>query len=133
MHSGLLIAICILIIMLLVCHTMNFLYPRTVVPSINKFFDLPSKIQLPTQYNLISYDNQLAKIPCNNHPQIPCKVQEQCKTATQTHLSDSELALLYKQAYEMAGNEVLWRTLKEMQNPGNPSNTTIPNTTIPIS
>lgn len=119
--TGLLIAICILIIMLLVCHIMNFLYPRNS----NNFENvhqiqgqMPTK-PLPTQYNIISYDNHLGKIPCDSQAQIPCQVlQEQCSQSTQPtqfQLSDSELAILYKEAYEQAGAEVLSRTLQEMQ------------------
>ena len=114
--TGLLIAICILISMLLLCHTMNFLYPRNS----NNFDNvhqrqMPTK-PLPTQYNIISYDNQLGKIPCDSQAQIPCQVlqqqQEQCSQPTQFQLSDSELAILYKEAYEQAGAEVLARTLQ---------------------
>ena len=120
-NTGLLVAICILIGMILVCHTMNFLYPRNS----NKFYDLPIMTlpPLPTKYNIISYDNELGKIPCDSQAQLPCKVlqqqQTQCTTPTQTkyQLSDSEIALLYKEAYERAGEEVLLRTLQEMQTP----------------
>lgn len=109
--TGLIIAILILIGMLLLCHTMNFLYPRTI----NTFNNIPSITKpLPTQYNIITYDNNLGKIPCNNQAQIPCNIQKQC---TKSQLSDSELAILYKEAYEMAGEEVLLRTLREMQSP----------------
>lgn len=123
--TGLLIAICILISMLLLCHTMNFLYPRNS----NNFGNiLPNKMPtkpLPTQYNIISYDNHLGKIPCDSQAQVPCQVlqqqQEQCSQSsqpTQFQLSDSELAILYKEAYEQAGAELIARTLQEMdQNP----------------
>jgi len=121
--TGLLIAICILISMLLVCHTMNFLYPRNS----NNFENVYQRKQmptrpLPTQYNIISYDNHLGKIPCDSQAQIPCQVlqqqQEQCSQPTKFQLSDSELAILYKEAYEQAGAEVLARTLQNMeQNP----------------
>ena len=120
--TGLIIAISILISMLLICHTMNFLYPKTS----NTFGDIPSITKpLPTQYNLIAYDNDLGKIPCNNQAQIPCNIQRKC-TPTKYQLSDSELAILYKEAYEMAGEEVLLRALREMQSPittTTPSNT----------
>jgi hypothetical protein len=113
-NTGLLVAICILIGMILVCHTMNFVYPRNN----NKFGDIP----VPTKYNIISYDNELGKIPCDSQAQLPCKVlqqqQSQCSNPSLiSKLSDSEIALLYKEAYERAGEEVLIRTLQEMQTP----------------
>jgi hypothetical protein len=118
-NTGLMIAICVLIGMILVCHTMNFLYPHNNRNNRNSngFGDIP----LPTQYNIISYDNELGKIPCDSQAQLPCKVlqqqQTQCATptSTQSKLSDSEIALLYKEAYERAGEEILIRTLQEMQ------------------
>lgn len=137
-HTGVFIAILILILMLLICHTMNTLYPRNTNTSkntntntntskntsknnkiINMFNNIKQKT-IPTQYNIITYDKQITKVPCGNQAQIPCKItQSQCTTNTNTklntmnpnELSDSELALLYKSAYEMAGNEVLLRTL----------------------
>ena len=112
-NTGLLVAICILIGMILVCHTMNFLYPRKS----NNFGNVP----LPTQYNIISYDNQLGKMPCDSQAQLPCNIlqqqQTQCSSPAKYQLSDSEIALLYKEAYERAGEEVLIRTLQEMQKP----------------
>ena len=113
-NTGLLVAICILISMILVCHTMNFLYPRKS----NNFGNVP----LPTQYNIISYDNQLGKMPCDSQAQLPCNIlqqqQTQCSNPSSiSKLSDSEIALLYKEAYERAGEEVLIRTLQEMQKP----------------
>ena len=114
--TGLIIAISILISMLLICHTMNFLYPKNS----NTFSDIPSITNpLQTQYNIISYDNDLGKIPCNNQAQIPCNIQKKCTPTkpTKYQLSDSELAILYKEAYEMAGEEVLLRTLRKMQSP----------------
>jgi len=111
--SGVFIAILILIIMLLTCHTMNLLYPRNTASSNNKFENLINKSTIiPTQYNVITYDNHKLQIPCASQAQIPCKVmQKQCTRSAQNTLSDSEIAILYKQAYEMAGNEVLLRTL----------------------
>jgi len=115
-HTGLIIALCILISMLLICHTMNFLFPNTR----NSFYNIPSMTRpLPTQYNLITYDNNLGKVPCDSQAQIPCNIiEQQCKNKPiKYELSDSELALLYKEAYEMAGEEVLLRTLNEMKMP----------------
>jgi hypothetical protein len=146
-HTGIIIALSIFISMLLICHTMNFIYPRKQ-HNINNFYNLPKitksipntshftknkTINIPTQYNLITYDNQLNKIPCDRHAQIPCNViQEQCTNNNNTYqLSDSELAILYKEAYEMAGNEVLLRTLEEMQKTStNPTTTTTTTTTL---
>lgn len=133
-HTGLLIALCILISMLLICHTMNFLF--THKRNSSSFYNIPSITRpLPTQYNLITYDDNLGKIPCDSQAQIPCNViQKQCTNQpTKYTLSDSELALLYKEAYEMAGEEVLLRTLNEMQTPST-TNPTPPNTsTLPIT
>jgi len=87
---------------------------------------------LPTQYNLITYDNNLGKIPCDSQAQIPCNILQQCKNQPNKYeLSDSELALLYKEAYEMAGEEVLLRTLNEMKMPSTtaPTPTRTPTTT----
>lgn len=114
-HTGLIIALCILISMLLICHTMNFLFPHKR----NSFYNIPSMTRpLPTQYNIITYDNNLGKIPCDSQAQIPCNILQQCKNQqTKYELSDSEFALLYKEAYEMAGEEVLLRTLNEMKTP----------------
>jgi len=107
---------------------MNFLYPRNS----NNFGDIlankmPTK-PLPTQYNVISYDNHLGKIPCDSQAQVPCQVlqqqQEQCSQSsqpTQFQLSDSELALLYKEAYEQAGAELIMRTLQGMEPSGSPT------------
>ncbi len=118
-HIGIIIALCILISMLLFCHTMNILYP--IQKKINNFNNLPPIKPLQTQYNIITYDNQLNKIPCGNQAQIPCNItQKQCSTQpTKYILSDSELAILYKKAYEIAGNEVLFRALQEMQQTNN--------------
>jgi hypothetical protein len=104
---------------------MNFLYPRN--RSSNNFNNiLPTKNSsvkaLPTQYNLITYDNHSGKLPCSAQAQLPCNIKhqqdEQC-SQSQSHeqLSDSEIALIYKEAYEQAGAEVLKRTLSGMQSP----------------
>lgn len=102
---------------------MNFLYPRNSNNFENVYQQkkMPTR-PLPTQYNIISYDNHLGKIPCDSQAQIPCQVlQEQCSQPTQFQLSDSELAILYKEAYEQAGAEVLARTLQNMEK--NPTTT----------
>ena len=63
---------------------------------------------------VITYDRQNLRIPCDNQAQIPCKIkQAQCKIKP-NELSDSEMALIYKAAYEMTGNEILLRALNKM-------------------
>ena len=136
-NTGLFIAICILISLLLVCHTMNFIYPRISNSNRNSFINITKPKPIPTQYNVISYDNNMGKIPCDSQAQIPCNVQQQCKKPTQYQYSDSEMAILYKEAYEQAGAELLYRTLNEINNTTTttppttttPSTTTIPSTT----
>ncbi len=120
--SGIFVAMLILIIMLLICHTMNFLYPINAINStINSttlsksyFNNMGSRV-LPTQYNVITYNKQTLQKPCESHAQLPCKIiNENCSTPTQQNtLSDIELILLYKEAYQLAGQEVLSRTLKK--------------------
>ena len=138
-NIGVFIAILILIVMLLICHIMNTLYPypykhttinthkintyinndnnnkNTKNNSINMFNNITQqKTALPTQYNIITYDRQNLRIPCDNQAQIPCKIkQAQCKIKP-NELSDSEMALIYKAAYEMTGNEILLRALNKM-------------------
>lgn len=85
------------------------------------FTDLPknNKINVPKslsndiiqKYNFISYNNNLENIPCNNHAQIPCNFQTKIKC--DNTLSNSEIALLYKKAYELAGESIILRTLQE--------------------
>ena len=122
--SGIFVAMLILIIMLLICHTMNFLYPINIIYPINainsttlskSYFNNMGSRVLPTQYNVITYNKQTLRKPCESHAQLPCKIiNENCSTPTQqTTLSDSELILLYKEAYELAGQEILTRTLKK--------------------
>jgi len=115
--DGVFISIIILISMMLICHTAHFFYDR------NSF----SNIAVPTQYNQIFYDNQSNNSSCNNRidqatldkllgqAEVPCATsQKQCTTPTQftlDSLSESELAVIYKVAYENAGMEVLNRAL----------------------
>ncbi len=116
--SGIFVAMLILIIMLLICHTMNFLYPINAINSTtlskSYFNNMVSRV-LPTQYNVITYNKQSLQKPCESHAQLPCKIiNENCSTPTQQNtLSDIELILLYKEAYQLAGQEVLSRTLKK--------------------
>ena len=117
--DGVFISIIIIISMMLICHTAHFFYDR------NSF----SNIAVPTQYNQIFYDNQSNNSSCNNRidqatldqllgqAEVPCATaQKQCPTPTQftlDSLSESELAVLYKVAYENAGMEVLNRALNK--------------------
>ena len=129
--DGVAISILILILMVLTCHTMNYLFPRdtnsmnnsvsmnksasmnnninnkTIKQSLDTFFNIPSN----TNYNKIYYQNQKEKKRCDKdaHPHIPCK--KTCSTEEDYALSDSELAFLYKYAYEEAGKEILLRKL----------------------
>ena len=113
------IAIIILISMMLICHTAHFFYDR------NNFSNITG---LPTQYNQIYYDGNTGS--CNNskpnqalldqllgQADVPCPIAtKQCPIPTQfslDSLSESELAVLYKVAYENAGMEVLNRTLQK--------------------
>ena len=127
-NTGVFIAILILIVMLIICHTTNTLYPRSQNKHNNKYNNKHYKQinmfnnvlkPLPTQYNIITYNKQNTKIPCGDQAQIPCKIiqqQNKCNTKdalNPNELSDSEIALLYKAAYELAGNEVLLRSLNK--------------------
>jgi len=135
--DGVAISILILILMVLTCHTMNYLFPRdtnsmnksvsmnnsvsmnksasmnnninnkTIKQSLDTFFNIPNN----TNYNKIYYQNQKEKKRCDKdaHPHIPCK--KTCSTEEDYALSDSELAFLYKYAYEEAGKEILLRKL----------------------
>lgn len=115
------ISIIILISMMLICHTAHFFYDK------NKFSNIKG---LPVQYNEIYYDNQSNTGTCNNskpnqalldqllgQADVPCPVvTKQCPIPTKfslDSLSDSELAVIYKVAYENAGMEVLNRALQK--------------------
>ena len=149
--DGVTISILILITMILICHTMNYLYPK------NKFANIPQT----TNYNEIYYSNQNSKL-CSNintggdfssnmlsQAEIPCDVISSCSSnggcsccsgcvgcsgcsgcsggggcsgcsgcgGTNKYLetlSDSELAVLYKVAYENAQREIVMRTLSDI-------------------
>lgn len=137
--QGLIISIIILISMMLICHTVNFLYPKNINYNMhhnnhnkpkphnknqNSFSNLLLAIPnntLPNEYNKIyyDYDNKNKQSECNlkKEAEIPCKVVSSCNstpTPTQKYqLSDSELAVVYRDAYASAGREVLLRTLNE--------------------
>lgn len=122
-NSRLLIAVSILIVLLLVCHLSHFFYNYYKNKNNNEknnnekneFANISGK-PLKTEYNEIYYYNDNSKIPCDGskEAQIPCNIQKKCKP-TQYQLSDSEIALLYKEAYEIAGKEVLDRYINEIK------------------
>ena len=130
--KGLFISITILISMMLICHTVNFLYPKN--KNSNSFSNLPLSIPnntLPIEYNNIYYDysNKDQKLNCKikNEAEIPCKIVTKCTipnpivtptisaspTTTKYQLSESEIAMIYRDAYFNAGRELLLRTLNE--------------------
>jgi len=143
--DGVTISILILIFMILICHTMNYLYPRKRMPqtiklnhklnnklnnliknnknninSINTFTNTANDID----YNKIYYHNQNEKKLCDanldKQANIPCDIIKKCSDDEEIDeeideytLSDSELAVLYKVAYEEAAREIFMRTLSE--------------------
>jgi len=111
-YSGLFIAVLILLGMLITCHLRNYFNtPKS------DFINLavPTGIP-PLQYNKISYTPGIQKIPCEIAEQgnFPCSQIQSCTApqTTQYQLSDSELAVLYKEAYEQAGLELMNRILQ---------------------
>ena len=147
--DGVTISILILIFMILICHTMNYLYPRKRMPqtiklnhklniklnnklnnlkknnknninSINTFTNTANDID----YNKIYYHNQNEKKLCDanldKQANVPCDIIKKCSDDEEIDeeideytLSDSELAVLYKVAYEEAAREIFMRTLSE--------------------
>ena len=147
-YQGLFVSIIILICLLIVCHTSNFLYTKKYKnnKNLNSFLNVPVSIPtkplakpLATQYNKIIYENQNDMSVCNqiNEAQIPCKIISDCSNKnkesieakpTQTlpyELSESEIAVLYRDMYASAGREVLSRGLNiSVPTSQNPSITT---------
>jgi hypothetical protein len=121
--SGVYASIIILISLMLICHTANFLYPNTLkYKNRNDFFNMNLSIPTkptPTEYNEITYENQNNQISCNAQKQaeIPCDVVKSCKnpnpTQTPYQLSESEMAVIYRDAYASAGRELLLRTINK--------------------
>jgi len=141
--DGVTIAILILIFMILICHTMNYLYPRKQMTqnktlnnklnnklkplinnkknSINTFINTSNAID----YNKIYYHNQNEQKLCDanldKQAHVPCNIIKKCsddealddEALDEYTLSDSELAVLYKVAYEAAAREIFMRTLRE--------------------
>ena len=138
--QGLFIAIIILICMILVCHTVNFLYSNkhknksshnkaSHNKNLNSFANMVLEIPnntIPIEYNQIYYDysNKNKKEECKlkNEAEIPCNIVSSCDkkpiptpipTTTQYQLSESEMALLYRDAYASAGRQLLLNVLNE--------------------
>lgn len=132
--DGVTISVLILIFMILICHTMNYLYPK------NRFKNIPQT----TNYNQIYYDNINGKI-CSNvnkvttvsnvgnvgnvdnsdnvQAEVPCTELTYCDDNSKpltseglASLSDSEIAVIYKVVYEDAAREIFMRTLKNIAN-----------------
>ena len=130
-YSGVFISILILIIMMLLCHTTNFFYPKSKFEDVSKRNNKNSKNSpSQTNYNEIYYtsdsnEKQLCAIV--DQAEIPCDIVRTCKTEpTPTEptpsptfsldsLSNSEIAVLYKFAYEASAREVLSRELNELK------------------
>ena len=111
-YTGLFIAILILLGMLIMCHLRNYFNtPKS------KFINLAVPTGTPPiQYNKILYSPSIQKIPCEIADQgnFPCSQIQTCslpKTTKELQLSDSELAILYKEAYEQAGLELMKRII----------------------
>ena len=114
--NGVTISILILILMILTCHTMNYLFPK------NKFENVPQT----TSYNTIYYSNKQLCNSVNKDKQakVPCDVLSSCAELTEEEknkakmgsldsLSESELAVLYKVAYENSAREIFTRTISK--------------------
>ena len=111
-YTGLYIAVLILLGMLITCHLSNYFNTPK-----NKFINLAVPTGTPQlQYNQISYTPGVQKIPCEIAKQgnFPCSQIQKCsspQTTKAAQLSDSELAILYKEAYEKAGLELMKRII----------------------
>jgi hypothetical protein len=111
-YTGLFIAVLILLGMLITCHLRNYFN----IPK-SDFINLAVPTGTPPlHYNKISYTPAIQKIPCEVADQgnFPCSQITSCSSpqTTQYQLSDSELAVLYKEAYEQAGLELMNRVLQ---------------------
>lgn len=119
--QGLIISILILISLMLICHISNYLYNKNLKEK-NNFSNLTLSIPTttkPIDYNKIYYEPKgiTSNLSCSQAQQqanIPCDIVSSSCTSVPTYgqLSDSELAVLYKVAYEESGREVLKRALK---------------------
>ena len=150
--TGVVISILILIIMMLICHTMNFFYPKNNFEDViknsknsknsknNKNNSNDKNSPSQTNYNEIYYtgdENEKQLCAIVDQAEIPCDIVRTCKpepkptpTPTPTDiepepttkptfgldsLSNSEIAVLYKVAYEASAREVLTRELNELK------------------
>lgn len=121
-HTGLFISVLILLGMLITCHLRNYMRSSEANPK-SDFINLAIPTGTPPlRYNQISYSDQRRKIPCEIAAQanVPCsQIQTPCtsgSTSTDSQmyqLSDSELAIIYKLAYEQAGLELMNRVLRQ--------------------
>ena len=115
-YTGLCVAVLVLLAMLMTCHLKK--YFNSSVQSA-RFINLAIPTgTIPINFNQISYSNNGYKIPCEIAAQanIPCsQIQKPCLptniTQPQIDLSDSEIAVIYKEAYEQAGLELMRRAL----------------------
>lgn len=116
-YTGLFISVLILLGMLITCHLRN--YFNTFIHNKNNFVNLSVPTGTPQiKYNKITYVPGIQQIPCEiaNQANFPCSQIQTClipKTIKAEQLSDSELAILYKEAYKRAGLEIIKRTLEE--------------------
>jgi len=113
-YTGVFIAILILLGMLIMCHLRNSNMILTPIKSdfINLGFPKYDKL---LEFNKISYIPGKQQIPCEivKQANFPCNQIKNCNTSglSLDMLSDSELAILYKEAYESAGLELMKRIL----------------------
>ncbi len=135
--TGVVVSILILIIMMLICHTMNFFYPKNKFKNISKNNNNSDETPKEKDYNEIYYTNDSdIKDLCAiaNQAEIPCDIIKQCEPEPEPKLlgldslSNSELAVLYKFAYEASAREIFIRTLQDRK-----PTTTKPLTTRPIT
>jgi hypothetical protein len=114
-YTGLFIAVLILLGMLIICHLSNYFDSRSRSKQ-SKFINLAVPTGTPPMiYNKISYSGEQMRIPCEIAAQanVPCsQLQTPCPTDTNAQLSESELAVLYKIAYEQSGLELMKRILE---------------------
>jgi hypothetical protein len=138
--KGLFISIIILILMMIICHTTNFIYPKN--KNSNSFSNLELSIPnntVPVEYNKIYYDyNKSDQSQCKlkKEAEIPCKIVSKCTvansvnsanssiptsipTTTKYQLSESEMAIIYRDAYFASGRELLMRTLNDINSQQN--------------
>ena len=128
----LILAILILIVLLLSCHLTNWWQGDSEGNSNDKFRNIGFRLNtggnipkdLPLKYNEIYYYNDPLKIPCDsgynnidgkngNHAQIPCSLRKKCLSSIPS-ISFEDEGLFYKYIYEMAGREVLNRSIDDI-------------------